>query len=156
MRITEYATYQNDEQLPYLVKKNSRNYPDEQTLTDPVSVANMMNTIFCLSKQTEEQVYLLCLDTKAHLKGVFHISTGTVDASLLSPREIFMKALLCGATNAILVHNHPTGDPTPSSQDIQITKRCRDVGNLLNIQLLDHVIVGVSYKIYSFNNEGWK
>lgn len=67
---------------------------------------------------------------------------GTVNASLASPREIFLEALEVHAVHVVLVHNHPSGDPAPSQEDIQITERIRHVGELLEIRLLDHVIIG--------------
>jgi DNA repair protein RadC len=63
----------------------------------------------------------------------------------LGAREVFQKALLANAVSIILMHNHPSGDPTPSRQDIEVTKKIADAGNLIGIELLDHIIVGDSY-----------
>lgn len=92
----------------------------------------------------EEQEVLLCmmLDTKNHLLGEKRMFLGTVNASLVSPRELFLEALRFQAVNIILVHNHPSGDPTPSREDLQITQRVRQGGELLGIHLLDHIIIG--------------
>ena len=89
-----------------------------------------------------EKVLLLMLDTKGHLLGEKVISSGTVNASLISPREIFMCALRSRCVHIILLHNHPSGDPTPSAEDILITERVRAGGELLGIELLDHIIIG--------------
>lgn len=67
---------------------------------------------------------------------------GTVNASLVSPREIFLEALEIHAVNLVLVHNHPSGDATPSREDIQMTKRICQAGEMLGIQILDHIIIG--------------
>lgn len=91
-----------------------------------------------------EQEVLLCmmLDTKNHLLGEKRMFLGTVNSSLVSPRELFLEALRYQAVNIILVHNHPSGDPTPSQADVQITQRVRQGGELLGIHLLDHIIIG--------------
>lgn len=91
-----------------------------------------------------EQEVLLCmmLDTKNHLLGEKQISLGTVNASLISPRELFLEALRFQAVNIILVHNHPSGDPTPSREDVLITQRVHQGGELIGIHLLDHIIIG--------------
>ena len=85
---------------------------------------------------------LLMLNTKARLIGETDISKGTVNASLVSPRELFIEALQKNAVSIILLHNHPSGDPTPSKEDILITKRIKEAGNLIGIELLDHIIIG--------------
>ncbi|MCH1983321.1 DNA repair protein RadC [Ruminococcus sp. OA3] len=92
----------------------------------------------------QEQEVLLCmmLDTKNHFLGDVQVSKGTVNASLISPREIFLSALQFHAVHIILVHNHPSGNPRPSNEDILITKRILEAGELLGIYLLDHIIIG--------------
>ena len=84
----------------------------------------------------------LMLNTKSKLIGETDISKGTVNASLVSPRELFIEALEKNAVSIILMHNHPSGDPTPSKNDILLTKRVTDAGNLIGIELLDHIIIG--------------
>ena len=103
----------------------------------------------------EEQEIVLCmmLDTKNKLLGDAEITRGTVNLSLISPREIFLRALSFRAVKIILVHNHQSGDPTPSDQDIWITGRIREAGELLGICLLDHIIIGdMSYVSMSEQN----
>lgn len=90
----------------------------------------------------KEIIKLLCLNTKMRLLGECVLSTGTVDRALISPREIFTEALLRGAVSVILLHNHPSGDPSPSKDDIYITRRVSDAGRLLGIELLDHIVIG--------------
>ena len=74
--------------------------------------------------------------------GETDISKGTVNASLVSPRELFIEALEKNAVSIILMHNHPSGDPVPSKNDILLTRRVKDAGNLIGIELLDHIIIG--------------
>ncbi len=89
-----------------------------------------------------EKVILVLLNSKSKLIKEMDISLGTVNSSLLSPREIFIEALKYKAVHIILVHNHPSGDPSPSNADLLITKRIEEVGILLGIKLMDHVIIG--------------
>ncbi len=91
---------------------------------------------------TTECVMLIMLDGKGHLLGEKNISKGTVNASLLSPREIFILALKFDASSIILIHNHPSGDPSPSKADRQITAQIHECGKLMNIPLIDHIIIG--------------
>ena len=91
---------------------------------------------------TTEQIILVMIDSKSKLIKDMIISSGTVNASILAPREIFIYALKYQAVNIILLHNHPSGDPTPSNDDIISTKRIRDVGNMVGIKLMDHIIIG--------------
>lgn len=95
-----------------------------------------------LRHQKQEQMKLLMLNTKTKLIGETDISKGTVNASLVSPRELFIEALNQEAVSIILIHNHPSGDPTPSKSDILLTKRVKDAGDLIGIELLDHIIIG--------------
>ncbi len=89
-----------------------------------------------------EHILLVMLDNKNRIINDCIISQGTVNSSLLSPREIFLLALQNKAVYILLLHNHPSGDPTPSKQDIHITKRIMDVSKLIGIPLIDHIIIG--------------
>lgn len=90
----------------------------------------------------KEYVYLLMFDSKQKLLKDKQISEGTINCSLLSPREVFIEAVRYEAVNIILVHNHPSGDPAPSRDDIDITNRIYDAGKLIGINLADHIILG--------------
>lgn len=90
----------------------------------------------------QEYMKLLMFNTRTRLIGETDISKGTVNASLITPRELFIEALQKNAVSIILMHNHPSGDPTPSREDILITRRIRDAGALIGIELLDHIILG--------------
>lgn len=106
-----------------------------------------------MHEQTEEYMYMLCFNNKMILTGVFEISHGNVNSSIVCPREVFQKALLANAVGIIMIHNHPSGDPTPSKEDIKVTKRLEDSGDILGVQLLDHLIIGrPSY--YSLKEKG--
>lgn len=110
------------------------------TFTLPSTIANYYMEE--MRHQKQEHMKLLMLDTKTKLLRESNISKGTVNASLVSPRELFIEALEAGAVSIILLHNHPSGDPTPSTDDIMLTKRVKDAGDLIGIELLDHIIIG--------------
>ena len=133
-------TYLDKDRLPVLEKKELCR--ETQTLNSPDMTFDFLNRYFRLKDRTEEYIYLLAFDKKCHLIGIFELSHGTVDSSLITPREVFMKALLCGASGIILAHNHPSGDPAPSKEDISTTERLAACGELLGIRVLDHIIIG--------------
>jgi len=91
---------------------------------------------------SREQVLLLMLDSKNKILKDMIISEGTVNTSIMPTREVFIAAMKYEAVNIILLHNHPSGDPTPSAEDIRVTKRLAEAGNLLGITLMDHLIIG--------------
>ncbi|AIW42586.1 DNA repair protein RadC [Paenibacillus polymyxa CR1] len=85
---------------------------------------------------------ILCLNTKNEPTAIHTVSTGTLNASLVHPRETFKLAILANSAAIVACHNHPSGTPDPSPQDIELTERLRDSGHLLGIDLLDHIILG--------------
>ena len=92
--------------------------------------------------EKREQLTALFFDVRCHLLGDVLLSVGSATAAFVSPREIFLAAFRCGAVQLVLIHNHPSGDPTPSAQDDEVTKRVWECGKLLEISLTDHVVVG--------------
>lgn len=90
----------------------------------------------------EEYVYLICMNTKCSPIGFFETSHGTCNMALVSPREILIRSLLCNAANIVLVHNHPSGDPAPSREDDQMTRRIQTAAGIIGIDFLDHIIIG--------------
>ena len=95
-----------------------------------------------LRYEDRENLIILSLNTKGALIGEKLLYVGTVNSSLISPREVFIEALQNKAVSIIMLHNHPSGDPTPSHQDIFITKKIKEAGELLDISLVDHIIIG--------------
>ena len=95
-----------------------------------------------LAGRDREHCLLINLDTKHRVISVDTVSIGTVDHTFMSPREIFRTALLAGASATFLAHNHPSGDPTPSSDDRQVTRRLARAGTTLGVDVLDHLVVG--------------
>jgi len=96
-----------------------------------------------LAKFTDKEAFwVLMLDGKHRIMAANLVSVGTLTASLVHPREVYRPAIAQGACARILVHNHPSGDPTPSPEDVEITHRLVETGRLVGIRILDHVIVG--------------
>ena len=95
-----------------------------------------------LRHEEKEMILLLSLDSRLHLIEKYVLSIGTVNASLLSPREVFVRALKCQASSVILLHNHPSGDATPSREDLLVTGKIKETGELVEIPLIDHIIIG--------------
>jgi DNA repair protein RadC len=106
-----------------------------------------------LLKADREKLVCLMLNTKNVVIGIDTVSVGSLSASIAHPREIFKSAILKNAAAIILSHNHPSGDPSPSQDDIRLTERISKAGEILGIKLLDHVIIG-ALGIYSFSNAG--
>lgn len=118
----------------------------------PGSIADyLMEEMRYLEK---EEVRMLMFDGKHGLIRETVISMGTVNAALSSPREVYLEALKCQAVYIILIHNHPSGDPTPSHQDVLMTKQMMKAGMLIGIELSDHIIIG-NQKFYSFRENGF-
>lgn len=89
-----------------------------------------------------EHFYVVLLNTRHYVLGVELISIGTLNGAMVHPREVFRAAIRRGAAALILAHNHPSGDPTPSPEDVQVTRRLVEAGRLMGIDVLDHVIIG--------------
>jgi DNA repair protein RadC len=113
---------------------------ETQAFRNPLDIVNYF--VEDMRHKEREVVSIMLLDTKGTLIRDVLISQGTVNASIVSPREIFLEALKYHAVSLVMVHNHPSGDPTPSQEDIHLTHRVKEAGELIGIQLLDHIIIG--------------
>jgi len=100
-----------------------------------------------------EQMIVCCLDTKNQPISVNLVSIGTLNSSIVHPREIFKVAILSNASSIIIFHNHPSGDPSPSNEDINVTERINECGKILGIDLIDHIIIGFD-GFYSLKEKG--
>ena len=128
--------------IRYSVKKNAdgESVVIGRVATRPSEVAPALMTI--LQDEPAEVFAILCLTTKYRVIAYHEVGRGTIDSVLVHPREVFKAALLAHAAAIIAVHQHPSGDPTPSRDDFDITKRLAAAGDLLGIPLLDHLIIG--------------
>ncbi|MGD0036491.1 MAG: DNA repair protein RadC [Bacteroidota bacterium] len=90
---------------------------------------------------TQEALYVICLNSKNKIIGITLVSLGILNSSLVHPREVFKPAILMSAASIIVAHNHPSGNPEPSQEDIQITKQLVEAGKIIGIPVYDHIIV---------------
>jgi len=125
-----------------VVKETSGRYDVRKKIQTPDDVFNIAQNVIRANEYAEENLWLITLDTKNNITGIFTVSTGSLNSSIVHPREVFKRAVLQNAASIIICHNHPSGDPTPSQEDISTTKRIYDAGKILGIELLDHIIIG--------------
>lgn len=145
-RMTKYKTRLTENKRVVLEKEVSMNYPDlSYIIRSPEDVVQVGKSFMRIHEEPEEYMYMICLNTKNRVIGVFEISHGNVNSSIVGTREVFQKALLANAVSIILMHNHPSGDPTPSRQDVEITSKLTEAGRILGIEVLDHIIIGDRY-----------
>jgi DNA repair protein RadC len=100
-----------------------------------------------------EHFGVFLLDTQHQVRGVHTVTVGVLDASLVHPREVFKPAILASAASIILFHNHPSGDPTPSAEDRAVTRQLKAAGDIIGIDILDHIVVGDG-RYVSFSEAG--
>ena len=106
-----------------------------------------------LSELAYERFIALALSTKNHVIAVLPVSSGSLNASIVHPRELFQRAILSNSASLILAHNHPSGDPAPSPEDIALTRKLIEAGLLLDIPVLDHIVLGYG-RFVSFKERG--
>lgn len=125
-----------------VVKETSGRYDVRKKIQSPNDIFNIVQNVIRGNEYAEENLWLITLDTKNNITGIFTVSTGSLNSSIVHPREVFKRAVLQNAASIIICHNHPSGDPAPSQEDINITKRIYDAGKILGIELFDHIIIG--------------
>ncbi len=132
-------------QIRAAIELGSRIYKEaaltKQKIRSPLDVVELVMEMQFLDR---EHFRIILLSTKNHVIGTENISVGSLNSSIVHPREVFKKAIEKSAASIILVHNHPSGDPQPSKEDIQVTQRLVEAGELLGISVLDHIIIGDS------------
>lgn len=153
MKIYSWVSVLNETGNPSIRKANAFDVDGRRTYNTPEDVARFVYDGLELHNFAEEYTFVLCFSAKMHLLGCFEVSHGTVTGSYLNPREVFQKALMLGAVNIMVTHNHPSGDPTPSKSDYETTKRLVQAGNIIGVPLLDHIVVG-RHGYYSMTEHG--
>lgn len=137
-----------------VVKESGGRYNlDNKRASSPQNAVKIFNEVFEMDSRAEEVLALMTLDTKNKVTGMFIVSQGSINASVVHPREVYKRALLQNASQIIIAHNHPSGDPNPSKEDINITKRLVEAGKLIGIDMLDHIIIG-DRKYISLKDKG--
>nr|WP_205694324.1 DNA repair protein RadC [Clostridium manihotivorum] len=124
-----------------MVKEGSLLYSN-RNINSPDDAADLLSPF--LQDSDREMLVVCCLDSKNQPTLINIASIGTLNSSLVHPREVFKAAILGNAASVIIAHNHPSGDPSPSSEDINITTRLKEAGKIIGIDVLDHVIIGFS------------
>ena len=114
---------------------------EEIRLDRPQKIVDYLRSAF-EENPVQEAFYCVYLDRKNHPLARHMVTLGTATGTLIAPREVFRGAILAGATALVVAHNHPSGDPAPSSADVQVTRVLREAAKVIDIDLLDHVIVG--------------
>jgi len=129
--------------------------PESIDPKQPISSAAIAFAVFgYLTRETREHFLAVHLDSKNRILAIDCVSTGSLNASIVHPRELFKTILLSSAAAVLLVHNHPSGDPTPSREDHELTSRLKECSELLGIRLLDHIVIGNGCYT-SFADQGW-
>jgi len=125
-----------------LAKRINNNKLNKERIkvTSPKAIYDMLGTD--MRDKKIEEVKVVILDNKSHVKSIVTVSLGATNKSMVSPKEIFSEPVKQLATSIVLVHNHPSGDTTPSRQDILLTRKIIDYANIFDIKLLDHIIIG--------------
>lgn len=146
VRMIKYKTKLTENKRVELEKDISKNCPGlAYAIKSPDDAATIGREFLRIHEEPEEYMHMICLNTKNRVIGVFEISHGNVNSSIVGPREVFQKALLANAVSIILMHNHPSGDCTPSREDIEVTKRLVEAGKMLGVEVLDHLVIADKY-----------
>lgn len=125
---------------------------ERKKVSHPVVAAEVLRQF--LDGVDREHFVVLLLDTQNQIIGIHTVTVGTLDASLIHPREVFKPAILANAASLLLAHNHPSGDPAPSAEDRTVTRQLAAAGALIGIEVMDHIIVGDELRYYSFMEAG--
>ena len=135
-----------------MVKDGSITTTWDRQVRQSKDVADLMAPL--VSNLDREAFWVLMLNGKNVVIGVNLVSVGALTAALVHPREVVKPLILGSAAAAILVHNHPSGDPTPSAEDLALTKRLGEVGELVGIRVLDHIVIGHDGAFRSLADDG--
>lgn len=124
-----------------------------ETISKPSDAIAFLKSAYLGFDAGQEHFVLLALSSSNAIVGFKHLSSGGVDASIVDPRIVFRAAFALGAAAIIVCHNHPSGNPSPSPEDVKVTKRLREGGEILGIKVVDHIIIAGD-KYMSFAEEG--
>lgn len=133
-----------------MFKEGSILYKDRK-ISSPENVVTITQDF--IGNIDREKFIVIYLNTKNIPNAIHTVSVGNLNSAIIHPREVMKGAILSNSNAMILVHNHPSGDPTPSNEDILVTERLKQAGELLGIKVIDHVIIGEYGKFYSFKEQ---
>ncbi|MDQ0902773.1 JAB domain-containing protein [Paenibacillus sp. V4I7] len=123
-----------------MVRERTSIFYPNRVIRSPKDAADLFKQF--IGDFDRESFCILCLNTKNEPTAIHQVSSGSLNASIVHPRETFKLAILANSASIIACHNHPSGQPDPSPEDVELTERLRDSGTLLGIELLDHIILG--------------
>ena len=152
MNVKTYRLELDCEKHPVLVMENEDTYGVEP-LTELSNIVELCDKMIHLRYLAEENVVMVAVDTKGYILGFFRISQGSVNSAICNPREIYIRALAIGASAIFLIHNHPSGDCSPSVSDMNCAMKIDSAGKLIGIRLNDFIVVGRD-SYYSARTEG--
>lgn len=139
-----------------LVKESAKIYDlDTAVIRSPQDARDVIVGVLGMEDLPNEHFVMLSLNTKNKVVGVHTIFVGSLNSSIVHPREVFQRALLNNSASIMVFHNHPSGDPTPSPEDIDVTKRLKQAGEIIGIELLDHIIIGDEGRYTSLREKGY-
>ena len=129
----------------------------KQIVSNPQAVHEVLSRILAAESEVDrmkEHFWVVGLNTRNAIQYIDLASLGTLNASLVHPREVFRFAILKAVSSVIVSHNHPSGDPEPSDDDLAITRRLTEAGRIVGIEVLDHIVIGTRGSFYSFKEKG--
>lgn len=154
MKINFYDTRLRDDGTTVLVKERAVDYGMDFKTDNSSDIAKLMKHVLEMDRLAEEHCYMIVMNNACKLLGVFFISKGTVNSSLVCAREVYMRALLIGGSMIILCHNHPSERAEPTRVDIETSVKLKQAGEMIGIPLIDHIIIGGD-GYYSFMEHDW-
>lgn len=146
MRINRYTVK--------LVREGGVNYSLEEKVISPEVARDVIEKVLDLSSSPVEKFGIITLTTKNGIAGIHVIAVGGLNQANVEAREVFQHALLNNAASMILFHNHPSGHPEPSKDDVEVSKRMDEAGKLLGIKVLDHIVIGENERYVSLKERG--
>ena len=135
-----------------LVKDGSVPTSWDRHLRQSGDVAKLMADV--VAGWDREGFFVLLVDSRNRVSGINLVSVGSLSSTVVHPREVFKAAIAASAAALVLVHNHPSGDPTPSAEDLSLTRRLCEVGDLIGIKVLDHLVIGEAGSYRSLADDG--
>jgi DNA repair protein RadC len=136
-----------------IVKESGGRYDIDKYVRNPFQARDLFVEVVELDRRAEEVFAIATVDIKNKVTGVFEVSTGTLTSSLVTPREVFKRAILQNAAGIVLAHNHPSGVSDASSDDISVTKKLQKAGKIMGINVVDHIIIGSKDNFISMQEE---
>lgn len=155
MRIVNARLRLDDEGVPRVVKSPAKLYPEIQYFGNAQDIVKVMTDVFEIHKETQEVLYLIALNLKSKPLAFFEIGRGNIQETIVDARGIMIRLMMCNASSFILVHNHPSGDCTPSKPDMMVAERIKQLSDLMGVYFLENLIIGADKSCFSFFINMW-